>query len=348
MHDQLPEQLETARLRIRVARPGDGPRFNEAVLASLSELSPWLSWVTPAPSVAASEADCRRAHARFLLNEDLMAFFFLKDDGTLVGGSGLHKADWKLRQFEIGYWGRSGYGGRGLMTEGVRALADHALQVLGASRVFLTTDARNERSWRLAERAGFEYEGTLRHDRPDLAGQLRDTRVYARIGTPAAGGDASAAPVAAHALRSPAGASMAAPAPAVRRRIGSGSSFEAEIGYSRAVVQGDWVFVSGTTGFDYTTMTIAAGVAEQAEQALRNIAAALDQAGAAMADVVRVRYILPDAGEFPACWPVLQRWFGGVRPAATMIQAGLMDPRMRIEIEVTALRQPARAAGVAG
>ena len=125
------------------------------------------------------------------------------------------------------------------------------------------------------------------------------------------------------------------------KRISSGSSFEAQIGYSRAVVAGGWVFVSGTTGFDYSTMTIADGVVEQAEQCLKNIEAALAQAGASLADVVRVRYILPDAAAFEPCWPVLRSYFGEVRPAATMICAGLADPRMKIEIEVTAL-QPGR------
>jgi enamine deaminase RidA (YjgF/YER057c/UK114 family) len=124
-----------------------------------------------------------------------------------------------------------------------------------------------------------------------------------------------------------------------RRLISSGSTFEADIGYSRAVVDGDWVFVSGTTGFDYALMTIADGVVEQAEQCLRNIEHALREAGASMADVVRVRYIVPAAADFEPCWPVLRRWFGGARPAATMISAGLADPRMRIEIEVTARRR---------
>ena len=123
-----------------------------------------------------------------------------------------------------------------------------------------------------------------------------------------------------------------------RTLVSSGSTFERDIGYSRAVVQGDWVFVSGTTGFDYTTMTIAEGVQAQAEQCLRNIEAALAQAGARLADVVRVTYLLPDAAEFPKTWPVLRKYFGEVRPAATMICAGLADPRMRIEIEVTALK----------
>jgi enamine deaminase RidA (YjgF/YER057c/UK114 family) len=124
-----------------------------------------------------------------------------------------------------------------------------------------------------------------------------------------------------------------------RRLISSGSSFEAQIGYSRAVVQGDWVFVSGTTGFDYRTMTISDDLAEQTEQCLKNIQSALEDAGAGLADIVRVTYIVPKAGDFPQCWPVLRRYFGEIRPAATMISGGLADPRMQIEIEVTALRR---------
>lgn len=123
-----------------------------------------------------------------------------------------------------------------------------------------------------------------------------------------------------------------------RKLISSGSKFETEIGYSRAVVQGNWCFVAGTTGFDYTAMTISTDVAEQAEQTMKNIDAALKQAGFAMADVVRVHYLLPRANDFEATWPVLQKWFGIVRPAATMFEAGLADPRMKIEIEVTAFK----------
>lgn len=124
-----------------------------------------------------------------------------------------------------------------------------------------------------------------------------------------------------------------------RTLISSGSPFEAEIAYSRAVAQGDWIFVSGTTGFDYATMTIADRVESQAEQCLRNIDQALSQAGATLADVVRVHYILPNGDDFARCWPVLRRYFGEVRPAATMICAKLLDPRMLIELEVTALRR---------
>jgi enamine deaminase RidA (YjgF/YER057c/UK114 family) len=124
-----------------------------------------------------------------------------------------------------------------------------------------------------------------------------------------------------------------------RRWISSGSSFEHDIGYARAVVDGEWIFVSGTTGFDYRTMTVADGLLEQTEQCLKNIEAALLEAGAAFADVVRVTYILPDAADFPACWPLLRKVFGEARPAATMLCAGLLDPRMKIEIEVTARRR---------
>ena len=124
-----------------------------------------------------------------------------------------------------------------------------------------------------------------------------------------------------------------------RKLIGSGSTFERDIAYSRAVVQGDWIFVSGTTGFDYSTMTIAEGVEAQAEQCLKNIEAALGQAGSSLADIVRVTYVLPNAADFPSCWPVLRRYFGDVRPAAMMISAGLADPRMKIEIEVTARKR---------
>lgn len=124
-----------------------------------------------------------------------------------------------------------------------------------------------------------------------------------------------------------------------RKRIASGSTFEAQIGYSRAVAVGEWVFVSGTTGFDYSTMTISGDIVEQTEQCLRNIQSALGQAGAKLDDVVRVTYILPDGALFERCWPVLRKYFGEIRPAATMLSAGLADPRIQIEIEVTALKR---------
>ena len=123
-----------------------------------------------------------------------------------------------------------------------------------------------------------------------------------------------------------------------RKRISSGSSFEKEVGYSRAIAVGNMVFVSGTTGYDYATMTISEDVAEQAEMCIKNIEKALLEADSSLKDIVRVTYILPDARDFEACWPVLRKYFGSVLPAATMIPAGLADDNMKIEIEVTAVR----------
>lgn len=122
-----------------------------------------------------------------------------------------------------------------------------------------------------------------------------------------------------------------------RTTVSSGSTFERDIGYSRAVVVGDRVLVAGTTGFDYATMTIAPDVESQVRQCLANLDAALRAAGSSLADAVRVRYILPDAADFPATWPFLREAFGRTRPAATMIVAKLHDPRMRIEIELEAV-----------
>jgi enamine deaminase RidA (YjgF/YER057c/UK114 family) len=123
-----------------------------------------------------------------------------------------------------------------------------------------------------------------------------------------------------------------------RERISQGSDFEQTIGYSRAVVDARWVFVAGTTGFDYSAMTISDDIVEQVDQTLANIDDALTRAGSRAADVVRVRYLLPNGDDFEACWPSLRRYFGDARPAATMMVVGLQDPRMKIEIEVTALK----------
>jgi len=123
-----------------------------------------------------------------------------------------------------------------------------------------------------------------------------------------------------------------------RQWITSGSIYEEQIGYSRAVVAGDWVFVAGTTGFDYASMTIADDVVAQAEQCFQNIAVALAQASCTLDHVVRVNYVLPDGRDFEACWPVLRKYLGKAKPAAMVITAGLLDPRMKIEIEVTACK----------
>jgi len=124
-----------------------------------------------------------------------------------------------------------------------------------------------------------------------------------------------------------------------RRLISSGSTFEEQIGYSRAVVVDEWVFVSGTTGYDYSTMSISDNILEQTEQCLKNIENALQKAEASLKDIVRVTYVVPNGADFEQCWPVLRKYFGEIRPAAMMISAGLADPHMKIEIEVTARKQ---------
>ena len=130
-----------------------------------------------------------------------------------------------------------------------------------------------------------------------------------------------------------------------RKLISSGSPFEKKAGYSRAVVEDEWVFVAGTTGFDYAAMSISKDLAEQVHQTFRNIGSALEKAGATLADVVRANYIVPNAKDWPEIVPILGHYFGEIRPASTAIIAGLIDPRMRIEIEVTARRRSGKPAG---
>ena|SRR5665213_168153 len=181
----VPERIDTARLILRCPRRGDGAVVNPAVVASHAELDPWLPWATTLPSLAESEAHCRRQHARFILREDLVMLIFARDasgaEGELLGGTGLHRIDWALRRFEIGYWRKSGCEGRGVITEAVTAIARMAFDVLGARRVEIRMDDNNERSWKVAERAGFTLEALLRFDSATPGGEPRSTRVYARV-----------------------------------------------------------------------------------------------------------------------------------------------------------------------
>ncbi len=181
----VPERIETDRLLLRCPLPGDGAAHNAAVCESLAELKPWLPWAQAAPTLDESELQCRRMHTGFLQRESLVVFLFERrsdgSEGPLLGGSGLHRIDWAVPRFEIGYWRRSGHGGRGLIVEAVQGLSRMAFDRLGARRVEIRMDPRNERSVRVAERAGFTFEGVLRQDSLDAAGQPRDTRVYARV-----------------------------------------------------------------------------------------------------------------------------------------------------------------------
>lgn len=178
----FPSTFDTERLTIRCPQPGDGAEMNAAVRESLNELRPWMPWAQTAPTLAESEAHLRKAHTSFLRREDLQLLLFLKGTHTLVGSSGLHYIDWSVPRFEIGYWVRTAYAGQGYITEAVAGITDFAFQTLGAQRITICCDAKNERSAAVARRLDFVLEGTLRADaRNPLTGELRDTLVFAKI-----------------------------------------------------------------------------------------------------------------------------------------------------------------------
>jgi RimJ/RimL family protein N-acetyltransferase len=181
----VPERIETERLILRVPRAGDGPLVNHAIGESHAELAPWMPWAGTMPSLEESEAHCRRQQARFLLREDFVFLMLVRDaaggEGELVGASGLHRIDWTVRKFEIGYWRKTGHQGRGFVTEAVRALARLAFDTLDARRVEIRMDDHNAASWRVAERAGFTLEALLRFDSVTPTGEPRSTRIYARV-----------------------------------------------------------------------------------------------------------------------------------------------------------------------
>jgi RimJ/RimL family protein N-acetyltransferase len=177
----LPEQWFTERLLLRPPRAGDGAELCRAVRESRPELKRWMSWAQKSSTVKQSEAFCREAGANFAARKDLALLLWLKDEPVVVGGSGLHRIDWTIPKFEIGYWIRTRFTGQGYATEAVRAIARFARQTLKARRIEIRVDTRNQRSWRLAERQGFVLEGTLRQDARNPDGRLRDTRIYAKV-----------------------------------------------------------------------------------------------------------------------------------------------------------------------
>jgi RimJ/RimL family protein N-acetyltransferase len=182
---EVPERIETGRLVLRCPRSGDGAALLEAVVASHEVLRVWMPWAQEPPKLADSEAYCRRQHAQFLLREELAMLIFERlpggGEGLLLGGAGLHRIDWELRRFEIGYWRRSGLEHLGIATEAVGALARMAFDTLGARRVEIRMDERNEPSRKVAERAAFTFEAVLRHDASSPGGDVRNTCVYARV-----------------------------------------------------------------------------------------------------------------------------------------------------------------------
>jgi ribosomal-protein-serine acetyltransferase len=181
----VPEQIDTERLLLRCARPGDGAAVHEAVSTSLDRLRPWMPWARAEASPEQTEVTVGRMRALFMSREDLALLMFERHpdggEGRYVGGTGLHRIDWTVPRFEIGYWCRTGYQGRGLAVEAVRALTRLAFDRLAAARVEIRMDDENLSSRRVAERAGYTLEGLLRCDSRGPAGQLRDTRVYARV-----------------------------------------------------------------------------------------------------------------------------------------------------------------------
>jgi RimJ/RimL family protein N-acetyltransferase len=181
----IPERIATERLVLRCPQPGDGACVNAAVAETIDELRPYMPWAQTVPTMDESEAHVRRTQAKFRLREDLVLMIFERasdgSEGDFLGGTGLHRIDWALRRFEIGYWRRRGREGRGVITEAVHAVVRLAFDGLQAQRVELRMDNLNERSRRVAERAGFTLEGVLRRDSVSPQGEPRDTRVYAKV-----------------------------------------------------------------------------------------------------------------------------------------------------------------------
>jgi RimJ/RimL family protein N-acetyltransferase len=177
----VPEEFESDRLLIRAPRPGDGAELNAAIRESLYDLAPWMPWADHVPEVPETEANVCAAYDNYKAKTDLRLQLFLKGTGRLIGCAGLHRIDWSVPKFDIGYWVRSSHAGQGYITEAVNAIAEFAFEKLGAQRVSICMNPRNTRSRMVAERAGFEFEGTLRNDSREPDGSLRDTLVYSKI-----------------------------------------------------------------------------------------------------------------------------------------------------------------------
>ncbi len=177
----FPERFESERLLIRGPLPGDGAEVHAAIEESLDELRPWMPWAHLDQSVEDVEVNVRQARTEFLARRDLRLHLYLRDGGGFVGSTGLHRIDWTVPRFEIGYWVRTSMAGRGFATEATRRIADFAFDELGAERVEIWCDARNERSAAVAQRAGFTFEARLTRNRRSTAGALTDSLCFARV-----------------------------------------------------------------------------------------------------------------------------------------------------------------------
>ena len=180
----VPSQFESERLLIRCPMPGDGGTVHASVVESLTALRAFpvsLPWALGEPSFDASELFCREGHANYLRRTDMPMLLFLKGTGVHVGNAGLHRFDWSIPKCEIGFWLRSSYAGRGLMTESVSAITSFARLELRMRRVEVLTDEANQRARRVCERAGFALEGILRNHRASPDGRLSNSCVYSVI-----------------------------------------------------------------------------------------------------------------------------------------------------------------------
>jgi RimJ/RimL family protein N-acetyltransferase len=178
---ELPAELLTARLRLVPPKPGDGLMVNRAIAESFVELHQWMDWAATMPSIIESERFVRDAAARYLRRDDLPMFMRKRDTGEFVGSTGMHRIDWNVPRFEIGYWCRTSLVGQGYVGEAVAELTRFAFEELKAVRVEIRTDVNNDRSWRVAQRLGYTLEAIMRRDTRTASGALRDTRLYAMV-----------------------------------------------------------------------------------------------------------------------------------------------------------------------
>jgi len=178
---ELPSEILTPRMRLVPPAPGDGLSVNRAIAESFPELNRWMDWASTMPTLIESERFVRDSAARFLRREDLPLFLRKRDSGEFIGASGMHRIDWQVPRFEIGYWCRTSMVGKGYVGEAVAAITRFAFEKLSAARVEIRTDSQNARSFRVAERLGFRLEGIMRRDARTPQGTLRDTRLYSMV-----------------------------------------------------------------------------------------------------------------------------------------------------------------------
>lgn len=177
----IPEEFESARLFIRAPQTGYAREMQAAIAESYAALHPWMVWAKEIPTIEQEQVFLKDAGERFQKREDFPLHLFFKENGALVGASGLHNPDWSVPKFEIGYWIRSSFSGQGFVTEAVEAISEFAFRVFKARRVEIRTSTKNVKSWQVAERAGFTLEGILRNHQRHVDGTLRDTKVYAKV-----------------------------------------------------------------------------------------------------------------------------------------------------------------------